>query len=1046
MAIPPVVTVYQWLRNKPGIGLMLSDGDFAPDKLAAANMESRPNLDSFMKYSRVRTLRSKRKVIDVELEESVWFDDYYDYAGLSDFIQFIHHQITEKHHHPLQVTLDYLLLHPTAASSLEKFSTLFAAWMASNPVDAIAWYEDEGIQEKLLLIHQETHVGLGKLLVEHYLQEARILFQSVAHPLGLIPLFAEHYDNPQRMVAFIIGLLEQKVKAGVIVKSGLLHEYLLGNIYRMGTDDNPVKQLYRYLDAFPIAKSLVKKAKTTSVKTAQGANETFINYALNGGEHSGNEPQALSCIQLSPISFDAVPKPAAFKTFHRLFGQRFLFNLLNYYRASQHADVKHVLEHQFNHLADVGLSAQELMQLLNELARENLKSLLRTMAELLDETTINTLIESGSFAIFHLIPFKPALFNKLNAVQVQRYIASIKTHDNPFDQLILLRTMLRQLKRIGSDEETTALLFDKIIHTLMTNPNLDDSRLIQVLKTVAATPNCSALLQQHAVALTAQLSQLIQGVITSEAGLTPDTSQDLTDAWRNLSRKMTVLKEISPDLAGDFPRDKYAFYISVVKAAVRAHEKVQSELKAVSLDYQIIPLNLQATLSNFFPVVEEREQLQNYPEDSISEYERTLIECLATMDNETLWAQTIQTLESSPINRLDWTAIHYGDNTIVELAKKQGNNPLIQYLLKENKLKSAAISRLLKIDIAAEQWDTVKQLIYLTQESKPDLESVSEALVAASKVNQLTYLLTSEAFTLQEQGFFQRKRQKIKLPIDLPVEPAPLLALLVAHGNEETIKRLFTLLPELLKSLVTLTYVTDYSNRIFTKISPFQYALWTMDWHMWDMMLDSLLQAFNEGYTEAEAIREEMLRQYKEVVGTHGVDYTLNGETIRAEPHFDVEPLINALDTYVNSFDSWDWQKREWYWCKVIGQLQRLVPVHIAKQYCDEKSFDDGKLFPCSNYSQSLKIYNFLSNDMESWFPLSRLGLDFAIYANAYGGGGAFGARAGPEQNSRGNLEALSVLCKVGTGNIATLGERLAIPLDNQDLETNYLACFAQCS
>ena len=82
MGIPHVVTLYQWLRSKPGVNFpVLSDHAFALEALDEANTESTTNRHLFLRNARVRALRSKRKASDVELEESVWFDDNIDYDG-----------------------------------------------------------------------------------------------------------------------------------------------------------------------------------------------------------------------------------------------------------------------------------------------------------------------------------------------------------------------------------------------------------------------------------------------------------------------------------------------------------------------------------------------------------------------------------------------------------------------------------------------------------------------------------------------------------------------------------------------------------------------------------------------------------------------------------------------------------------------------------------------------------------------------------------------------------------------------------------------------
>src|SRR3990167_2224509 len=581
MAIPYVVALYQWLRSKPDVNFPILDDylddyfaqvpilndHFAQEELDEVMAQSKLNNDIFARVARLKALGQKPNPKDLK---TAWFASSEDYDGLADFVEFIRGQNEQAHHNSLQVTLSYLLQHPeTAANSLNAFTMLFLTWLRVYPKGAIAWYEDDDVQEALLSTRQEIHFVLVRQLTEYYQQEARALFKSVTNPLWLVPLFAEHYDNPQRMASFILCLLEQGTTpakrneiADKIIQSGLLHEFFLNHAGFMGDANNPVKQLYGLLSTFDVASALAKQVSLISVMTKAEQREALA--AERAGrvsnkryfEHDaldGTEPTAeLNIVDISPIVFDAVPQAEAFKSFYRLFGQRFLLNMLSYYGNSRNVGVKQILEQQFNNLSGEGVSQPALVQLLNVLARENKEPLLRVVAELLQEPTINALIESGNFAVFHLIPFKAGLLDKLNFAQVQRYIASLKPSDNPFDHLILLRTMLLQLKGRRGAEDVTTLLFDKIINVLMSNPNLDDGSLIQALQSVAGTPNCKALLQQHAVALTEQLSQLIQGVVTEAQGLTPGASQDLNDAWLDLAKKLHVLKEILPDLTSDF--------------------------------------------------------------------------------------------------------------------------------------------------------------------------------------------------------------------------------------------------------------------------------------------------------------------------------------------------------------------------------------------------------------------------------------------------------------------------------------------------------------
>jgi len=85
--------------------------------------------------------------------------------------------------------------------------------------------------------------------------------------------------------------------------------------------------------------------------------------------------------------------------------------------------------------------------------------------------------------------------------------------------------------------------------------------------------------------------------------------------------------------------------------------------------------------------------------------------------------------------------------------------------------------------------------------------------------------------------------------------------------------------------------LTDPAGRKFIGISAFQYAVWAGDWHMWMKMLDSLQEAYDAGFEEAQTIQNELLAQYNEVMNS-GIDYLLpNGVRVKGETHFNLTPV-----------------------------------------------------------------------------------------------------------------------------------------------------------
>lgn len=153
------------------------------------------------------------------------------------------------------------------------------------------------------------------------------------------------------------------------------------------------------------------------------------------------------------------------------------------------------------------------------------------------------------------------------------------------------------------------------------------------------------------------------------------------------------------------------------------------------------------------------------------------------------------------------------------------------------------------------------------------------------------------------------------------VEIGNLLQLMV-EGEQNRAENLISKNPELLSMLGS---VTDLSGRIFRKITAFQYALWALDFHMVKMILKHL----------QPEIALQQLRELEDKGTEHGKQFNLN-------------LYVDALGEYISKYSSWTWSERENHWAKV-GELQRLLPVHVVNEYCrSDRPFD-----PCPSFVEA---------------------------------------------------------------------------------------------
>lgn len=197
----------------------------------------------------------------------------------------------------------------------------------------------------------------------------------------------------------------------------------------------------------------------------------------------------------------------------------------------------------------------------------------------------------------------------------------------------------------------------------------------------------------------------------------------------------------------------------------------------------------------------------------------------------------------------------------------------------------------------------------------------------------------------------------------------------VVRGEEDQARKLIIDSPD---QLLNKMDVTDNAGRYFHNINSFEYALWALDSHMWNMMLKTVSTIPN--YLQFWSV----LRKQYDSLKIDGVSYTFHGKEIKGEHHFNFEPLILALDTYHKQFGLWSDAERDKYWCTVVGKAQYDLPAHVAQEYCfPNRSFEPIPAFNEEQLPRCLMFYNNLQHRIEEWWPKEKssqcLGVDFAI-------------------------------------------------------------------
>jgi len=243
------------------------------------------------------------------------------------------------------------------------------------------------------------------------------------------------------------------------------------------------------------------------------------------------------------------------------------------------------------------------------------------------------------------------------------------------------------------------------------------------------------------------------------------------------------------------------------------------------------------------------------------------------------------------------------------------------------------------------------------------------------------------------------------------------LATYVVSGEQTKAEAMLKLNPGL---SMQATEVTDYSDRTFTNISAFEYALWALDIHMLRMIISTI------PHTNAGAIIAEKLLEKFEMSIQRGVTYTVAGHSPVTEGYFSLEPLKTAYKAYFDAYDAEDVEDSiNAAWLN-IGKCQRNLPAVVAQYYCDQ----DVPFATCHDFKsvsfrqRSLKFYNHFTRSNDSWFS-GRLGLDFAILSGARRQGACVISVCAGRNGGRNDLETIVALDTARIKEIQIIKENL---------------------
>lgn len=224
------------------------------------------------------------------------------------------------------------------------------------------------------------------------------------------------------------------------------------------------------------------------------------------------------------------------------------------------------------------------------------------------------------------------------------------------------------------------------------------------------------------------------------------------------------------------------------------------------------------------------------------------------------------------------------------------------------------------------------------------------------------------------------------------------LLFFIVRGKQALAKNMLQAHPELLLERGT---ATDYSGRTFNNIRPIDYALWSYDHYMLEMMFDAEFDEYHERLREQAADFEALTDP--DGLSGHGKHYNTAEVPDALQAYIDACSRGAIIDELVN------------LWVHGVGRAQMKMPAIGVNEYCQERAF-----YPCPNFSRDTELTRTMRDQSGgAWFNQA-LGENFAMFKLGRGTVG------GPPQRFRGRgpggaghttedksaLEAMWEVCK----------------------------------
>lgn len=533
--------------------------------------------------------------------------------------------------------------------------------------------------------------------------------------LALAPLLKVYIDDPEQFAAAILWLLRRGVTSEQLLETQLLQQFMSYNYLSLDSQSSPIHQLYIILNQFPEAHDLLHEAK----RVGHGG-RGFEEHAITGDLSS----QGLRSVRENLLGRDFSPSAENFVALHELFAENFLIQAIEWQTLNHDAIWQVALK---DHLNRQGAALKELAAVINQIAVYNDDNHLGTLVSLIDEATVDQLIEQRSGAVLYLLPYFNSICTKINEGDLANYLRQIEAnYSSAFDlvpELLRIATVFKhQRKNLAN------IVFEVILDLVPAHSEFLEDKLL--LKQIRQYSENQAIIAKKSAELEAQFDRCVQEQLVAKT-FDLHGYHSLEDTWRSVERHLFLLNQISP-INYHCPRDKYQLIRLIAKVHYSQHPT------DFNIENFILSLGLRA----------------EFLADGV--YERVLIEILSEVDDACIRKAIVDQLETNANTHPNWMNKEYGGVRLFERAIRQGNIGLMQWLSPKIEFN---FKDLVKMAAETKQWSAVNYLCSLryakARSNQPILNEILSLAVAQGELTTVQFLCKSVINPLKSRQIIQ---------------------------------------------------------------------------------------------------------------------------------------------------------------------------------------------------------------------------------------------------------------------------------------------------